>query len=169
MAKRYRLPLFTTRIGLPTGSKEAASDGWFYPKNLAEETALQEAGCEADDLDDPMRNDGTLRPDEVAQFRSVVSGDGVLDAASAGQSSAWFGYVPGMRLAYALDSGTTSTTFSIDFSADGVTSLGQAFTGTWASSTVAEITPPLYLTNPQARFLRFNVLTGGPLSVSRNI
>lgn len=104
-----------------------------------------------------------------AAAQALVSKDGVLDAASAGASSPWFAYTAGMRLAYALDSGTTPTTFSLDISADGVTSLGQAFTGTWASSTVAEITPPLYLTNPQARFLRFNVLTGGPLSVSRNI
>ena len=111
----------------------------------------------------------TLSPAQVTVTAALVSKDGVLDAASAGASSPWFVYTAGMRLAYALDSGTTTTTFSIDFSADGVTSLGQAFTGTWASSTVAEITPPLYLTNPQARFLRFNVLTGGPLSVSRNI
>lgn len=76
MTKRYRLPLFTTRIGLPTGSKEAASDGWFYPKDAAEEAALVEAGCEADDLNDPVRNDGTLRPDEVLQFRTLVSGAG---------------------------------------------------------------------------------------------
>lgn len=106
---------------------------------------------------------------QMASVQALVSKDGVLDAASAGASSPWFAYTAGMRLAYSLDSGATTTTFSIDFSADGVTSLGQAFTGTWASSTVAEITPPLYLTNPQARFLRFNVLTGGPLSVSRNI
>ncbi len=99
---------------------------------------------------------------------SPVLGAGVpvLDAATAGTSSAWIPYVPGMRLAYALDSGSTSTNFSVDISADGSTSLGQAFTGTWANTT-AEISPPIWLSNPAARFIRFNVLTGGPLSVIR--
>lgn len=62
MAKRYRLPLFTTRIGLPTGSKEAASDGWFYPADVAEEEALVAAGCEVDDLDNPTDQSPTLSP-----------------------------------------------------------------------------------------------------------
>jgi hypothetical protein len=97
-----------------------------------------------------------------------VSGAGnpVISAAAAGQDSGWIPYVPGMRLAYALDSGSTTTTFSVDISNDGVTSLGQAFTGTWASTT-AEISPPIWLTNTQARYIRFNVLSGGPLSVIR--
>jgi hypothetical protein len=99
---------------------------------------------------------------------SLVSGAGtpILNAATAGQDSGWITYYPGMRLAYALDSGSTATTFSVDISADGSTSLGQAFTGTWASTT-AEISPPIWLSNPAARFIRFNVLTGGPLSVVR--
>jgi hypothetical protein len=99
---------------------------------------------------------------------SLVSGAGnpVISAAAAGQDSGWIPYVPGMRLAYALDSGSTTTTFSVDISNDGVTSLGQAFTGTWASTT-AEISPPIWLTNTQARYIRFNVLSGGPLSVIR--
>ena len=98
----------------------------------------------------------------------LVSGAGtpILNGASAGQDSGWVAYTPGMRLAYALDSGSTSTNFSVDISADGSTSLGQAFTGTWAATT-AEISPPIWLTNTQARFIRFNVLTGGPLSVIR--
>ncbi len=97
---------------------------------------------------------------------SLVSGAGVslLSAASAGQDSGWLTYYPGMRLAYALDSGSATTTFSVDISADGSTSLGQAFSGTWASTT-AEISPPIWLTNPAARYIRFNVLSGGPLSV----
>ena len=93
----------------------------------------------------------------------------VLNAATAGQNSGWIPYVPGMRLSYALDSGSTSTAFSIDISENGSTSLGQAFTGTWASSVKYEITPPIYLTNQAARFIRFNVLGGGPLSVNRNV
>ena len=107
---------------------------------------------------------------EVLALRAAAGGDKtLLSGASAGTSSAWVPYIAGMRLAWQLDSGTTSTTFSIDISVDGVTSLGQAYTGVWASSTVAEISPPLYLSNPLARFIRFNVLTGGPLSVDRSV
>lgn len=97
-----------------------------------------------------------------------VSGAGtqIVNAGTAGSDSGWVVYTPGMRLAYALDSGSTTTTFSVDISADASTSLGQAFSGTWASTT-AEISPPIYLTNPAARYIRFNVLSGGPLSVIR--
>lgn len=111
-----------------------------------------------------------LTAQQVGALAAVTGGDKtLLSGASAGASSAWVPYIAGMRLAWQLDSGTTSTTFSIDISADGVTSLAQAYTGVWASSTVAEISPPLYLTNPLARFIRFNVLTGGPLSVDRSV
>jgi hypothetical protein len=111
-----------------------------------------------------------LRPAEAEAFVAASGGPrGLLDSASAGTSSAWVPYLAGMRLAWQLDTGTTSTTFSIDMSADGVSSLGQAFTGVWDRSTVAEISPPIYLTNPLARFIRFNVLTGGPLSVDRSV
>lgn len=107
--------------------------------------------------------------DQTTFLSALASKDEILSAANAGASSAWVPYVAGMRLAYALDSGSTSTQFSVDISADGITSLGQAFTGSWASSSVAEITPPLYLTNPQVAFIRFNVISGGPLSVKRNV
>lgn len=111
---------------------------------------------------------------EVAQRRlldlvSPVSAPWILAGATAGQGSGWIPYVAGMRLAYALDSGTTSTGFSVDISADGSTSLGQAFTGTYASSTAYETTPPIWLSNQAARFIRFNVLSGGPLSVRSNV
>lgn len=92
----------------------------------------------------------------------------ILAGASAGANSGWLpisGHPE--RFLYQLDSGTTATTFSVDISADGVSSLGQAFTGTWSSSTVAEITPPLMFSNPQAKFFRWNVVSGGPLSVYR--
>ena len=112
----------------------------------------------------------TLTPAAAAAVGAAFGVDKTyLNAASAGVTGAWIPYVAGMRFAYALDSGSTTTTFSIDFSADGVASLGQAFTGTWASSSAAEFTPPIYLTNALARFVRFNVLTGGPLSVSSYI
>ena len=101
--------------------------------------------------------------------QSLVSGPWILEGATAGQNSGWVPYATGMRLAYALDSGTTATTFSVDISADGSTSLGQAFTGTWASSSAYEITPPIWLSNYAARFIRFNVLSGGPLSVRSNV
>lgn len=119
-----------------------------------------------------IRKEVPVTQDQISgqQFAgpAPVSGAGapVLDAGTAGSSSGWIAYTPGMRLAYALDSGSASTTFSVDISADGATSIGQAFTGTWASTT-AEISPPIWLTNPQARYIRFNVLSGGPLSVIR--
>ena len=61
-----------------------------------------------------------------SELSALVSGAGVsvLSAASAGQDSGWIAYTPGMRLAYALDSGSTTTTFSVDISNDGSTSLG---------------------------------------------
>lgn len=93
----------------------------------------------------------------------------ILSAASAGQNSGWVPISPNLeRLFYQLDSGTTSTQFSVDISADGVNSLGQAFTGTWAASASGEFTPPLMFSNPLAKFYRFNVVAGGPLSVYRN-
>jgi hypothetical protein len=111
---------------------------------------------------------GVLTAAQTRATQALVTKDEIVSGASAGTSSLWIPYAAGMRLAYALDSGTTATTFSLDISVDGTTSLGQAFTGTWASTT-AEITPPIWLTNPNVRFLRFNVLTGGPLTCLRNI
>ncbi len=81
MAKRYRLPLFATRIGLPMGSKEASPDGWFYPTTLEEQAALEEAGCQADDTEDPVRNDGVLRPDQVAATAALVKGPSAVPPA----------------------------------------------------------------------------------------
>jgi hypothetical protein len=99
---------------------------------------------------------------------SVGSRQPILLGASAGADSGWLPLSKGPeRFMYQLDSGTTNTTFSVDISADGSTSLGQAFTGTWASSTLAEITPPIMFSNPLAKFFRWNVVSGGPLSVSR--
>lgn len=103
-----------------------------------------------------------------AAVQALVSGAWILDGASAGQSTAWLPLIGGgFRLAYALDSGTTTTGFSVDISADGVTSLGQAFTGSWASSTVFEDTGQRLVSNVNATHFRFNVLSGGPLSVKR--
>lgn len=93
----------------------------------------------------------------------------ILTGASAGQNSGWLPIAPfPERLFWQLDSGTTATQFTIDISADGATSLGQAFTGTWAASTAGEFSPPLLFTNPQARYFRVTVVSGGPLSVYRN-
>jgi len=104
--------------------------------------------------------DGTLE--------SVGSRQPILLGASAGTDSGWLSLSNAPeRFVYQLDSGTTTTTFSVDISADGVTSLGQAFTGTYASSAVAEITFPIMFSNPLAKFFRWNVVSGGPLSVSR--
>ena len=101
-------------------------------------------------------------------YASSVSGAVILSGATAGQDSGWQPLTGGaFRLAYALDSGSTTTTFSVDISADGVTSLGQAFTGTWASSSQWEDTQRREVSNVTAKFFRFNVLSGGPLSVIR--
>lgn len=105
---------------------------------------------------------------ETGTVRALVSGVWILNGASAGQDSGWLSLIGGgFRLSYALDSGTASTTFSVDISADGSTSLGQAFTGTWASSTAYEDTGQRLVSNVAAKFFRFNVLSGGPLSVQR--
>jgi len=94
----------------------------------------------------------------------------VLAGAVAGANSGWIPKAPyPERLAYSLDSGSTTTTFSIDVSADGVNFLAQAFTGSYASSAIAEVTPPLSFSNVQARFYKINVLSGGPISFIRGV
>lgn len=109
---------------------------------------------------------GLVGPD--AKVYNIAPRTPILNAANAGADSGWLPISDAPeRFVYQLDSGTTATTFSVDISADGSTSLGQAFTGTYASSTVAEITFPIMFSNPLARFFRWNVVSGGPLSVSR--
>ena len=108
-----------------------------------------------------------VEPAAGTAYPALVSGAWILNGATSGQDSGWIPYVGGMRLAYALDSGTASTTFAVDYSVNGTTSEGQAFTGTWASSTVFERTPPLWLSEYEARFIRVTVTSGGPLSVYR--
>ena len=101
---------------------------------------------------------------------SIGARQPVLNGASAGTDSGWLPLAQAPeRFAYQLDSGTTTTGFSVDISADGSTSLGQAFTGTWSSSTVAEITFPIMFSNPLAKFFRWTVMSGGPLSVTRGV
>lgn len=57
MANRYRLPLFSARISTPAGGNlEAATDGWFYPRTIAEEQALLDAGALLDDTANPSSN-----------------------------------------------------------------------------------------------------------------
>jgi len=125
---------------------------------------------------EPLR----LATNPVTGAASAVDGAGnsyplargvpILAGASAGADSGWLPInAAPERFAYQLDSGSTTTTFSIDISADGATSLGQAFTGTWASSSSAEITPQIMFSNPLAKFFRWNVVSGGPLSVNRGM
>lgn len=134
------------------------------------EHRLRKADRQSEDFNLAYLND----QGQVVDKDGLVVGGGaqartsILSGASAGTSTTWLPIAAHPeRLAYQLDSGSANTTFSIDISADGLTSLGQAFTGTWARSDLAELTQPLMFTNPQARFFRFNVLSGGPLSVSR--
>lgn len=92
----------------------------------------------------------------------------VLNGATAGQASAWLPIAAyDERLIYQLTSGSTLTQFAIDVSADGVTSLGQAFTGTWQSSTVARRTRAIAFSHPLARYFRISILAGGPISFAR--
>jgi len=115
-----------------------------------------------------LSRDGTSLVSADGNSSPIFARSAILNGASAGADSGWLPLAEyPERFVYQLDSGTTATTFSIDISADGVTSLGQAFTGTYASSTVAEITFPLMFSNPLAKFFRWNVVSGGPLSVSR--
>ena len=106
-----------------------------------------------------------MTPEQSALLRA--RGD-ILNGAAAGQTSGWLPLAPfAERLIYQLDSGSTTTGFSIDVSADGVTSLGQAYTGTWSSSTAAFRTEPIAYSDPRAKFFRVTVTSGGPLSMAR--
>jgi len=92
----------------------------------------------------------------------------ILSGASSGTDSGWLPIsLAPERLLYQLDSGSTPTTFAVDISADGVTSLGQAFTGAWSRSDIAYITGLISYSNPLAKYFRLTVLTGGPLSMQR--
>ena len=92
----------------------------------------------------------------------------ILNAASSGAATAWLPISPNPeRLIYQLTTGSVSTGFAVDISADGVSSLGQAFTGTWASSTTAYITGLISYSNPLARYFRVTVTSGGPISMAR--
>ena len=112
-----------------------------------------------------------IRSNDADYAAAVVGAAGrvdVLNGATAGQSSAWLRIGPfSERYAYQLDSGSTSTQYAIDISEDGVTSLGQAFTGTWARSDLAYITGLISYSNPRAKYFRVTVISGGPLSFSR--
>lgn len=106
--------------------------------------------------------------DYAAAVVGAANRPDILSGASAGDSTGWLPISPAPeRLMYQLDSGSASTQFAVDISADGVTSLGQAFTGSWASSTTAHITAPISFSNPLARFFRVTVMAGGPLSMRR--
>lgn len=145
------------------GSRAWSDDYQFWE---AEVTAISGAGAVVSV--DCVSDVGSGSGGEPPFAGEALARSSILDAASAGVSTTWLAIAAyPERLAYQLDSGSVNTTFSIDVSADGLTSLGQAFTGSWARSDVAELTPPLMFANPQARFFRFNVLSGGPLSVSR--
>lgn len=120
------------------------------------------------DAQDGNRYPGPLLQEYAAAVVGAAGRVDVLNGATAGQSSAWLriGLFP-ERYAYQLDSGSTSTQYAIDISEDGATSLGQAFTGTWARSDLAYITGLISYSNPRAKYFRVTVISGGPLSFSR--
>jgi hypothetical protein len=122
-------------------------------------------------IDDPQASLSSVRQDPTTG--ALVRGpfgarELILNAASSGAATAWLPISPNPeRLIYQLTTGSTSTGFTVDISANGVTSLGQAFTGTWASSTTAYITGLINFSNPLARYLRVTVTSGGPISMAR--
>jgi hypothetical protein len=99
-----------------------------------------------------------------------------------GQSSSWVQFAPDQRIAYALDSGSTASTAAVDFGFDGVTTAGQAYTISYASSTQFEVGilavsayfVALALAAKRAGtfrgyYFKVTVQTGGPLSVYINV
>lgn len=123
----------------------------------------------------------TAPADQAYARASAVSGAGnwVLNGASVGASSQWFPFRDLDRIAFALDSGSTSTTASVDYSFDGgQTTAGQAYTLATSSSTAFETgymqLSPYFIGLARAArdagtftgyYARVTVLTGGPLSV----
>lgn len=99
----------------------------------------------------------------------VTTKSTILSGASSGTDSGWLPISPWPeRFGYALDSGSTSTTFTIDVSADGgATTLSQAFTGSYASSTVAEFSYPIQFSATTATHFKVTVTSGGPLTFVR--
>lgn len=128
-----------------------------------------DAGTKLQGFKNPDNTDSFFALTDTAPF-NLTSKTQILNGASAGTDSGWLPMASyPERLAYALDSGSTTTTFSIDISADGVTSLGQAFTGSYASSATSEITPPLIFSSVAAKYFRISVLSGGPISFIRGV
>lgn len=115
-------------------------------------------------VDGIVNSDGTIVP--IINLKYPI-----LEGASAGTASEWLPISPfPERLAYALDSGSTSTTFTIDVSADGgVTTLSQAYTGSYASSSVAEITFPIQYSAITATHFKITVTAGGPITFLRGV
>lgn len=119
---------------------------------------------------DGSKVSGLVNPDTsivpIVNLKSVVLSSGV-----AGSDSGWLEISPHPeRLAYALDSGSTATAFAIDVSADGgETILSQAFTGSYSSSSVAEVTPPIQFNEITATHFRITVTSGGPITFLRGV
>ena len=92
----------------------------------------------------------------------------ILSGAMVGETTGWLPIAPFREsLMYALTSGSAQTEFSIDISADGFTSLGQAYTGVWSSSSIARVEPLRPWSDLRARYFRVTVTLGGPLSMAR--
>lgn len=116
----------------------------------------------------PDNTDTYLALNDSGPF-NITTKTTILSGATAGTDSGWLPIAPyPERLGYALDSGSTSTTFTIDVSADGgATTLSQAFTGSYASSTVAEFSYPIQFSATTATHFKVTVTSGGPLTFVR--
>lgn len=94
----------------------------------------------------------------------------VLIAAGAGANSGWLPVSNAAeRFAIQLDSGSAATQLTLDGSVDGATTAVQIGTVTHASSTQALITPPIQVNNANIQFLRWTVVSGGPVNVTRGV
>jgi len=119
--------------------------------------------------EDGEKINGAINPDGTTKYIGNPKEE-MLVSASSGDASQWLPVATyPERWTYKLDSGSTSTTFSVDYSSDGLTSLGQAFTGSYSSSSVAEMTPPILFTDVRALFFKITVNSGGPITFARGV
>lgn len=101
---------------------------------------------------------------------SAVGRRMVLESAMPGATTGWMPIAGGgERFAIQLTSGSAATQLILDGSVDGQTTSAQIGTASHASSTQALITPPIRVNDANIQFLRWTVISGGPVNVARGI